>query len=194
MNKVYAPSECYSPVIIGDTRTVVCYGYEDAEEPGYGFWYEVYFYRKQGGVPDIDKIISSVYNDINSQTDEKILSGFRWSAPSTESEMKVWLSSENQFNYKAAFDLAIQTQGQSLPVTFKFGDDDTPVYFKFEDLQTLQDFYVKAMSYINACLEEGWQRKDSIDWEPYKEALKPAPEPEESNEELNEENNKNNEE
>jgi hypothetical protein len=40
--------------------------------------------------------------------------------------MPVWLSTENQFNYKAAFDLATQTGGKSLPVTFKFGSTNNP--------------------------------------------------------------------
>ena len=40
--------------------------------------------------------------------------------------MPVWLSSENQFNYKAAYDLAVQTGGATLPVTFKFGTDEVP--------------------------------------------------------------------
>ena len=41
----------------------------------------------------------------NDERDEKIVSGFVWR------DMQVWLSSENQFNYKAAYDLAVQTKG-----------------------------------------------------------------------------------
>ena len=50
-------------------------------------------------------VYEKVYDWYNKQTDEKILSGFVWKG------MKVWLSAENQFNYKAAFDLAMQTAG-----------------------------------------------------------------------------------
>ena len=35
---------------------------------------------------------------------------------------RIWLSSENQFNYKVAYDLALQTNGANLPIIFKFGE------------------------------------------------------------------------
>ena len=85
--------------------------------------------------------------------------------------MPVWLSSENQFNYKAAYDLAVQTSGSNLPVTFKFGDTKNPVYYKFETIEDLQDFYMKAMIHVNSVLSEGWTSKDSIEWEEYEKIL-----------------------
>ena len=97
----------------------------------------------------------------DSITDWKILSGFEWKG------MKVWLSMENQFNYKAAYDLAVQTNGASLPVTFKFGDNNNPVYHEFTTLEELTDFYTKVLQYINTTLKEGWDKKDSIDWSKY---------------------------
>ena len=42
-----------------------------------------------------------------------------------------------------AYDLAVQTNGVSLPVTFKFGDNDNPVYYKFTTLEELTDFINK---------------------------------------------------
>ena len=81
--------------------------------------------------------------------------------------MKVWLSSENQFNYKAAYDLAIQTNGANLPVVFKFGETNNPVYYKFDDVNELSDFYLSSMKYIQETLAEGWVLKDSIKWEDY---------------------------
>jgi hypothetical protein len=56
----------------------------------------------------------------------------------------------------------------NLPIKFKFGTADEPIYHTFETLEELSDFYVKAMGYINTCLEEGWIEKDSINWEDYK--------------------------
>lgn len=89
------------------------------------------------------------------------MSGFVWR------NMPVWLSSENQFNYKAAYDLAVQTGGASLPVRFKFGTDDNPQYHTFTDLQEMADFYTSAMAYVNTTLNAGWEEKDSIDWSVY---------------------------
>lgn len=104
-------------------------------------------------------------NYYNKETDRKILEDFVWH------EHKVWLSSENQFNYKAAYDLAVQTGGQNLPVVFKFGTDEKPEYHTFETLEELSDFYFKAMQHINDALAEGWKKKDSFNWLEYKKGL-----------------------
>ena len=63
--------------------------------------------------PDSEEIRSIVSQWYNSETDKKILSGLEYEGHT------VWLSNENQFNYKAAYDIAVQTSGQNLPVTFK---------------------------------------------------------------------------
>ena len=80
----------------------------------------------------------------------------------------MWLSQENQYNYKAAYDLAVQTDGKTLPVTFKFGTDDEPVYRTFDTLDDLADFYTKAVKYIQNVLTDGWRKKDAIDLGKYK--------------------------
>lgn len=76
----------------------------------------------------------------------------------------MWLSQENQYNYKAAYDLAFQTDGKTLPVTFKFGTDESPVYHTFDELA---DFYTKAVKHIQEMLENGWKNKDTIDLSKY---------------------------
>lgn len=111
--------------------------------------------------PTIESIKEIVISHYNKIIDEKILMGFKWN------DMPIWLSTENQFNYKAAYDLAIQSQGQNLPIKFKFGSDELPVYHTFTTVDELQNFYISAMTYINHCLDEGWQIKDSIDWNKY---------------------------
>lgn len=113
--------------------------------------------------PTIDEVKNLVISWYNAKVDEAILSGF------TYENMPVWLSAENQFNYKSAYDLAVQTAGATLPVTFKFGTDDKPQYRKFVSLEELTDFYTKAMIYILSTLAEGWRKKDNIDWSAYGE-------------------------
>ena len=109
-------------------------------------------------VEEIREVVNGYYND---ETDKAIVSGF------TYDDVPVWLSSENQFNFKAAFDLAVQTEGASLPVKFKFGSDAAPVYRTFTTLSQLQDFYTKAIAYIQSCLEAGWAKKDAVDYTVY---------------------------
>ena len=117
--------------------------------------------EKFNKVLSLDEIKGFILGYYNSKIDEKILSGMQWK------NMKVWLSSENQFNYKAAYDLAIQTNGANLPVVFKFGETNNPVYYKFDDINELSDFYLSSMKYIQETLAEGWVLKDSIKWEDY---------------------------
>lgn len=114
----------------------------------------------------MEQLKSFILNAINKEIDQRILSGFVWN------EMPVWLSTENQFNYKAAYDLAVQTGGQNLPTVFKFGTTDQPAYHTFSTVDELTSFYVSAMQYINTQLAEGWRQKDSIDWEEYESLLK----------------------
>lgn len=116
-----------------------------------------YMEEELGHRPSSDEIRSLVSQWYNGKTDERIQSGFVYEGHT------VWLSSENQFNYKAAYDLAVQTGGQNLPVTFKLGTDEEPVYRTFETVSDLQDFYVKAMKHVQDTLQEGWKKKDTLD-------------------------------
>lgn len=111
--------------------------------------------------PTLAEIKETVTAGYNVQIDEKIKSGYTWKG------MEVWLSTENQFNYKAAYDMAVQTSGESLPVTFKFGTNEEPQYHTFPTLEELTNFYTGAMAWVNQCLAEGWQTKDAIDWTKY---------------------------
>lgn len=118
--------------------------------------------------PTLTEVKDIILDWVNSETDNTILCGYVWH------DMPVWLSTENQFNYKAAYDLAIQTNGESLPVTFKFGTTEEPVYYEFSTKDELNDFYSGAMSFINNTLYDGWQRKDSMSFDEYKQYFKQA--------------------
>lgn len=170
MIRVTNRKEMYHPIIDLGDRVKVAFDYEifyDEDEAGnkvpsnVGTWTEAIIKPK----PSLEQIKTFILNAINKRTDEKILSGFVWN------DNQVWLSSENQFNYKAAFDLAMQTNGANLPTVFKFGSSEEPIYYKFDTLEELSDFYMKAMTYINEQLAIGWVKKDSIDWSVYEDAL-----------------------
>lgn len=127
------------------------------KEDGSSDWYEQDYDHK----PTLEEIRDTIVKFHNGQVDAKILSGFSWK------DMPVWLSSENQFNYKASFDLAVQTNGQNLPVRFKFGTDKDQKYYDFKTVDELSDFYTSAIKFINDTLQEGWAEKDSVDFSVY---------------------------
>lgn len=111
--------------------------------------------------PSDEEIRSTIIAAYNRQVDEAILSGFQWDGA------HVWLTGENQFNYKAAFDLAVQTNGANLPVVFKFGTDEKPEYREFSTVEDLKAFYTAALSHVQKELTKGWEAKDAIDIERY---------------------------
>lgn len=171
MIRVINKNEKYTPLTRKGRSVTIAFDYEpyfttdeegNKRETNLGTWSVHTFLT----TPSFGQIKSFILAEINKRTDEKILSGFMWNG------MSVWLSSENQFNYKAAYDLAVQTGGANLPTVFKFGSNDEPKYHKFDTVEELTDFYVKAMTYINEQLAIGWAKKDAIDWSVYEEALK----------------------
>jgi len=139
------------------TWAVRCDKQDDGEN---GYSYAEVFVSHKPSLSEIKEIVIGYYNE---QIDRRIVEGFSWNGKS------VWLSTENQFNYKAAADLAVQTGGQTLPVTFKFGSGETADYYEFTTVDELMDFYAHAMAYVSRVLAEGWQEKDGIDWSAYQE-------------------------
>lgn len=146
--------ECINPV-----KNTWCVRWDFSNKDGILSYEEKVFKYK----PTIQEIKDLILDWYNKQTNDAILTGFVWK------DMPVWLNSENQFNYKAAYDLAIQTSGLSLPIKFKFGTPDKPIYYTFTSLSDFSDFYVQAITYINATLDKGWTLKDNIKWYKYNE-------------------------
>lgn len=136
---------------------------EDADKQAVSYYETEIILRHK---PNINNIKQAVLDGVNRMIDEKILSEFVWN------DMPVWLSSENQFNYKAAYDLSVQTGGKTLPVLFKFGDTENTLYHQFTTHEELSDFYIKAMQFISDALSAGWIMKDSINWSEYEDCLK----------------------
>ena len=164
--EVINKKEKFIPIVEFSTHIKVAFDFRDYPKKdeseneiscGLGIWTEKIISPK----PSFKQLKEFILTEINHQTDEKILSGFVWK------DMQVWLSSENQFNYKAAYDLAVQTNGANLPTVFKFGSAEEPIYYKFDTIEELTDFYTKALKFINEQLAIGWAKKDSINWDDY---------------------------
>lgn len=154
MEKIFGATERHDQLLVfGTERAVLIYGY--GEDDGQGYDYRHTFDHK----PTAQEVRDVIIAQINANTDAKILTGFVWQ------EKQVWLSTENEFNFKAAYDLAVQTGGATLPVKFKLGEDGNgnPVYHTFTELSEFTDFYTKAIAFVNTTLNEGWAEKDGID-------------------------------
>lgn len=145
--------ECINPI---KNKWSVRWGASPADNGLITYMEEVFLHK-----PSLTELKELIINWHNGQISEKIISGFAWK------DVAVWLSSENQFNYKATYDLAIQTSGANLPVTFKFGTNDAPIYYTFTTTEELAEFYTSSLAFITATLTEGWRIKDEIDWTEY---------------------------
>lgn len=172
MSKVFGKKECFIPVRQDESRTIVSYGYEEELDGENAVWHELYFYRKQYPTLTLRQMKDAVHEDINRQTDAKILRGFTWT-PEDDEPINVWLSEENQRNFSEAERIAESMPQVILPVTFKLGEDKDgeAVYHEFTTSAELTQFYLQAVGYINQCLSDGWVRKDGIDWKPYEQAI-----------------------
>lgn len=155
MQKIYGATAAHNGLYkIGRNKWELIYGFgKDSEDADTGYNYRQRFDHR----PTAEECRAVIKEVINKETDRKILEDFVWKG------MSVWLSTENQFNYKAAYDLAVQTSGATLPIRFKFGTDAAPTYHTFETLEDFSDFYTRAMVHINTALDKGWTEKDKVD-------------------------------
>lgn len=156
--KVSATERQDQIVRLSDNNYLLIFGYgreNGDDEQGYN-WRKYYDHK-----PDELELKEDITALIDHFTDERILTGFQWNGGN------VYLSQENQMNFKAAYDLAVQTQGATLPIKFKLGEDAdcNPIYHTFSELSEFTDFYTKAVAFIVTALNEGWNEKDSVDYQ-----------------------------
>ena len=172
MNKVSGNQKDFAPIRIEQGRVVIGYGLKKVSGKIYE-WYEVYMPKTQIQHLTLDDVKSAVIEDIDAQTDAKILNGYEFTPDGAESAIVVWLSKENQTNFSEAHRLEV------VPIKFKLNEteDKQPIYHNFETFEELDRFYKGGVQYINQCLNEGWARKDAIGWEPYEEFFPKAETP-----------------
>lgn len=151
--KIYGAKERQDGLYkIGRNKYEARFGYGVDGENGYD-------YRKQFRYkPTLDELKEEIIEIVNEAVYEKILTGYVYDGK------PVVLSSENQFNYKAAYDLAMQENGATLPIKVKLGTVDSPEYVTFDKMDDFKAFYVGAIQFVQNTLQEGWDEKDGIDW------------------------------
>lgn len=123
---------------------------KEQDDGSYSFYGEIIDHK-----PTLEEIKELVYNQINEEVKENIYSGFKYKGNT------VYLSLENQLNYKAAFDL------ETVPITFKFGDE----FVTFTSKDELFDFYIDVQTHIQKCLADGYAKKQNLNLEEYASIL-----------------------
>lgn len=151
--KVGAEKRQDQVIKIGVKNYLLIYGY-GTDEDGNGY----NFRKNYDHNPSEDELVEDVIGLINQETDRMILQGFKWN------EKKVWLSLENQINFRAQYDLCVQTDGASLPVKLKLGEDEdgNGVYHTFESREELSEFYAEQVTFVYDTLAEAWNEKEAF--------------------------------
>lgn len=140
---------------IGSNKWEVIFGYGEDELGGYNLRLQM---RHK---PTKEELQELLYSTVNDSVSEKILRGLEFRGK------LVWLSKENEMNYKFAHDRAIQTEGKSLPLVVKVGDEYSPEYTELKTVDEVQEFWDAVMEHIQKCIKEGWEEKDTIEWEKF---------------------------
>lgn len=106
---------------------------------------------------------------IDTRTDAKILNGYQWTVlhgADAGKTVSVWLSAENQNNYKAKHDAArMYPQLVTFPMTYKISEDEenNAIYETFQNIDELAKFYLGGIAYIEQTVANGWREKDAVD-------------------------------
>lgn len=163
MTTTCGPLADFKPVRCDFTRTVI--SFLPTEQPnGMFHWHEVYYNKRSRPKPSIEEVKRKIIDDINAETDDKILRTFVWR------DIPVWLSMENQNNIKGAYMIA-RDAPERLPIVMKFGTDDMPIMHTFTSVDDLADLNLAMFDHISKCCAEGWQKKYSINWAEIEQAL-----------------------
>ena len=172
----------FAPIRDEGTRITICYGLTKANGDLYE-WYEIYLPKKQNAQLNLQMVKDAINADIDARTDEKILDGYEWTIlhgdPQKDKKqrligetVKVWLSRENQSNYKAKYDLHYQKpEALTFPTVYKIAENDQKeaIFEEFQNFEELEQFYLGGIAYIEATVQAGWAEKKAIDWTPYEE-------------------------
>lgn len=163
MIRLRGKKQNFKPIeVLAENTVRLSFDYEplfiDGVEKDYAVWTEAEY----NGELTTDSIKDFIINEMDKRIDRLILTGFSW-----ENKM-VWLSIENQLNYKAAFDVAAHQTDDYTPFTIKTGDGEYTEYYSFDTAKELSAFYVAYNKHIADVVSSGWKRKDAIDWDLYK--------------------------
>ena len=101
-NKVCGPATDFTLVKEEGTRTVISYDLQEEAGKELATWREIYFPKKQVAKPTIEMVKDAIIDDIDAQTDEKILDGYEFTPDGADTPIIVWLSKESQTNFSEA--------------------------------------------------------------------------------------------
>lgn len=153
--------ECVNPV---RDKWRIRWDLQEKEDGTVTFMEEEFSHR-----PTAEEIKKTIIGWYNQQIDAAILSGYEWTVkhgPNEGQIVKVWLSQENQNNFKAKHDAALMyPQKVKFPTIYKISEDgeNNAIYETFLSIEELAEFYLGGVAYIEETVTNGWKKKDAVD-------------------------------
>ena len=119
--------------------------------------------------PTREEMAALIYEHINARCDAAILEGGVYTTLEDEPRRcRLYLSQQNQFNWKAIYDMACRLEGRNLPAVFKMGvSDEDAYYYTITSMRQLEHFILSVFKFIETTLAACWQAKQSVDFTPY---------------------------
>lgn len=136
----------------------------DATEPLYSYQWHIFDHR-----PTHSEVCDFLYGAINDACDEAILTGGSYTTLEDEPRTcRLWLNQQNQFNWKALYDMAGRSSGANLPAILKLGiSDEDAYYYRITTMRQLEHFILSVFKYISSTLATCWDAKQRLDLSPY---------------------------
>lgn len=136
---------------------------EDAPKP---YSYRTHLFDHQ---PTHEEVCDLLYGAINDACDEAILRGGKYTTlEETPRTCPLYLNQQNQFNWKAIYDMAKHSGGANLPAILKLGiTDEDAYYYTITTMRQLEHFILSVFKYIETTLASCWSAKQSLDLTPY---------------------------
>ena len=151
MEKIYGASAAQDGVVkVSNKSYILFFGYGEDSMGGYNYRHR--FDHK----PTVDELRSVIEAHVNTLTQERILTGYKWNGKT------VWLSNENQQNYTNDF------LTKNLPAKVRVYDNETDTVgevVSIESEEELDVFYQGMVRHVRECVENGWSVKDSVDYD-----------------------------
>lgn len=140
---------------------------EDAPEgtmPSYS--YATHLFDHQ---PTHEEVTELIYGAINEACDEAILTGCTYTTlEDTPHRCQLYLNQQNQFNWKAIYDMAKHSGGGNLPAILKLGiSDEDAYYYTITTMRQLEHFILSVFKHIETTLASCWMAKQHLNLTPY---------------------------
>lgn len=158
MNTTIGNIKDFKPISYNEKtkKYIVSWGLKNIGGDNYQWDYYLFNYK-----PSINDIKNIINNSINEKTKQYITNKFEWNG------MSIYLSLENQIDYKLLLDTTLLLDGANLPEKVKFKVNGENFYYSFETIDDMKDFIIAMNNHIRKHINNGNNSKDEINYDDY---------------------------